>query len=57
MKIKLNVGRVGNGIVNNPGDTIEVPDDEAARYVKSGQAEYVKDEDRGGNTRPQKNER
>lgn len=41
MKIKLNTSRVGEGVLNNAGDVIEVPDDEAARYVKSGQAEYV----------------
>lgn len=41
MKIKLNTGRVGNGIVNNPGDIVDVPEAEAARYVQSGQAEYL----------------
>lgn len=57
MKIKLNTARTGEGIFNNVGDVIDVSDEEAARYVKSGQAEYVKDEDKSGSTRPQKSER
>lgn len=59
MKIKLNTARTGEGIFNQIGDVIDVSDEEAARYVKSGQAEYVKDEqqERGATTRPQKVER
>ena len=60
MKIKLNTARTGEGIFNQIGEVIDVPDDEAARYVKSGQAEYVKDqptEAERGSARPQKSER
>lgn len=57
VKVKLNTARAGKNFTNQAGDVIELPADEAGRYVESGQAEYVKDESERGNTRPQKVER
>lgn len=45
VKIKLSAGRMVQGqariIVQNPGDEIEVPEDEAARIIEMGAAKRV----------------
>lgn len=42
MKVKLLISRAGVGFVQNRGDVVEVPDDEGARMIASGQAEPVR---------------
>lgn len=44
MRVKLKTGRAGDGFVQNPGDVIEVKDDEGERMVTAGLAEKVEDE-------------
>lgn len=43
-QVKLKTGRAGIGFVNDPGDVIEVSEKEAETLVRTGQAEYVKDD-------------
>ena len=42
MRVKLLVSRAGADFVQNAGDEIEVPDDEAARMIAAGQATAVR---------------
>ncbi len=41
MKIKLLVGRAGIDFSNNPGEVIDVPNNEASALIEAGQAEAV----------------
>jgi len=40
-RIRLLTGRVGRGLNQIPGDETDVGDDEAARLVITGQAEWI----------------
>ena len=42
MKVKLLTGRVGPGVSQAPGDTIEVDDAEARRMIEKGLAAPVR---------------
>ena len=46
MKLRLKVGRAGATFVQNRGDVIEVPDEEAARMIAADQAEPFEGEPR-----------
>ncbi len=42
MQVILNTSRVvGRGLIQDAGDTVEMPDDEARRYLARGMAEPV----------------
>lgn len=41
VKVKLNVGRAGNGFAHSPGDEIEVTVAEAKRMIAKGQCVEV----------------
>jgi len=41
MRIEMSCGRCGRGGASGPGDIIEVPDDEAERYIAVGSAKRV----------------
>lgn len=52
MKVKLLVGRAGADFSQSPGEIVDLPTDEAQRYVESGQAELVNKPKRAAAAKP-----
>jgi hypothetical protein len=43
-KVVMLTTRAGHGFVHDIGETVDLPDDEAHRLIRAGQAELVRDQ-------------